>query len=302
MTPPLTAQVSAPSPVPERPDIYIVLYPNEGEWHPGTPWTQQWRAEHASQKVPGSVVVRIPASSPTPETQPAGQKTPRVPPAPGVDAAWSKVHHAYTLYYADQIDLPECTRRVIVAMNALLTSRPQQPAGSTPTCADCGYETLSPCLVGGQIFCVGCNPANQTPQPPQPAQEPKTTMRPGDLCSDAQRFEQHQSCGCIVYGPESRWCETHQPSLGSGTDYLNQWRKKSPEPKWRERCRVYLCASGLWIVTYGDEDWYLDSDGSGWSESMGARKPHTFGIFDTESAARAALASAPPPPEENKAC
>lgn len=71
-TPPLTAHASATSPVPERPEMYGMVYLHGNEWRlmPCRPENTATFAERKQR--PGSVIVTIPGSSPTPETQPAG--------------------------------------------------------------------------------------------------------------------------------------------------------------------------------------------------------------------------------------
>lgn len=59
-----------------------------------------------------------------PKPQPTGEDWKQYPPE--VAEAWSKIHHAYTLLGVDQIDFPECTRRVGAAIAQALRSERQK--------------------------------------------------------------------------------------------------------------------------------------------------------------------------------
>ena len=62
----VTASVSEPMLIPERPTLYAVLYPQGGEgksWAIDSMWTTQDRGELRQSRVPGSVIVTIPGSA-----------------------------------------------------------------------------------------------------------------------------------------------------------------------------------------------------------------------------------------------
>lgn len=121
-TPPLTAQVSAPSPVPERPEMYVVLGPATSGWFAVGPVTDdKARADERHRYTPCSVMFALPGSSPTPETQPAE------PTDEQKRLAGELVDHWYGCRDYDVHASLDARKSLAHRIARLLTSRPQQP-------------------------------------------------------------------------------------------------------------------------------------------------------------------------------
>lgn len=215
-------------------------------------------------------ITPIPGSSPTPETQPAGEE---------VKALAADLHDWLHSKFSMHPDAD--------AIAAFLASRPQQPvqaqqpAGTERVtvdarvvCNDCSHEqSENPALqgvhchkCGGRIrLIIGCVPPSP-PQPPQPAQatEPKQGVARGGEWRD---------------NVDCPWCE--RSFHANEIDRL--YAENAAMRKAMEKIALeHEDQSQAWGGEEGDPD---------------NSKYHA----KWAKIARAALASAPPPPEENKA-
>lgn len=126
--PVVTASVSERTPIPERPTLYMVIWPTEASWKGYTHPTDNlaW-AKDVHSRQPGAVLLTIPDSSPSPKAEPKPDSAPVA----------GKVSKSHT-YNANN---PEDMERFVANVQEQL--RPVTPGAVRPEhdlCITCGHR------------------------------------------------------------------------------------------------------------------------------------------------------------------